>query len=312
MFELQAKRKVPLLHQNGFRLFLMILPLLLVVFLFSYVPLYGWIYAFFNYKPGKRLFSCEFVGWKWFTLLVSDVYYRQDMLRVMRNTLAMSFMGILSSWLPMFFAIFLSEIRSKRYKKLVQTASTIPNFISWVLVYAVAYSMFSVGDGFINRLLIRMGLVEDGINFLASGDHIWIKMWLWSVWKGLGWSAVTYIAALSGVDQELYDAADVDGAGRFGKMWHISLPGLVPTFFVLLILSIGNLINNGMDQYFVFENPMNHKTIEVLDLYVYNQGLAGRMYSFSVAVGMMKSVISLCLITFANRLSKLVRGNTVF
>ncbi|MGI6174047.1 MAG: ABC transporter permease [Christensenellales bacterium] len=290
----------------------MILPLLLVVFLFSYVPLYGWIYAFFNYKPGKRLFSCEFVGWKWFTLLVSDVYYRQDMLRVMRNTLAMSFMGILSSWLPMFFAIFLSEIRSKRYKKLVQTASTIPNFISWVLVYAVAYSMFSVGDGFINRLLIRMGLVEDGINFLASGDHIWIKMWLWSVWKGLGWSAVTYIAALSGVDQELYDAADVDGAGRFGKMWHISLPGLVPTFFVLLILSIGNLINNGMDQYFVFENPMNHKTIEVLDLYVYNQGLAGRMYSFSVAVGMMKSVISLCLITFANRLSKLVRGNTVF
>jgi putative aldouronate transport system permease protein len=312
VFELQAKRKVPLLHQNGFRLFLMILPLLLVVFLFSYVPLYGWIYAFFNYKPGKRLFSCEFVGWKWFTLLVSDVYYRQDMLRVMRNTLAMSFMGILSSWLPMFFAIFLSEIRSKRYKKLVQTASTIPNFISWVLVYAVAYSMFSVGDGFINRLLIRMGLVEDGINFLASGDHIWIKMWLWSVWKGLGWSAVTYIAALSGVDQELYDAADVDGAGRFGKMWHISLPGLVPTFFVLLILSIGNLINNGMDQYFVFENPMNHKTIEVLDLYVYNQGLAGRMYSFSVAVGMMKSVISLCLITFANRLSKLVRGNTVF
>ena len=309
---MQAKRKVPLMRQPGFRLFLMIVPLLALVFLFSYVPLYGWTYAFFNYKPGKPLFKCEFVGAKWFTLLVSDMYYRRDMVRVMQNTLAMSFMGILSSWLPMFFAIFLSEITSKRYKKLVQTASTIPNFISWVLVYAVAYAMFSVGDGFINRLLVRAGLIEDGINFLASGEHIWVKMWLWGVWKGLGWSAVTYIAALSGVDQELYDAADVDGASRFGKMWHVSLPGLIPTFFVLLILSIGNLINNGMDQYFVFENSMNHKSIEVLDLYVYNQGLTGRMYSFSVAVGMMKSIISILLITFANRLSKAVRGSSVF
>ena len=307
----EAKKK-RLIHQPGFRLFLLILPLLCLVFLFSYVPLYGWIYAFFNYNPGKPLFSCEFVGAKWFTLFLSDQYYRSDVARVLKNTLGMSFLGICTSWLPMVFAIFLNEIGSRRYKKFVQTASTLPNFISWVLVYAVAYAMFSVGDGFINRILISLGIIEDGINFLASGEHIWLKMWLWGTWKGLGWSSVAYIAALSGVDQELYEAADVDGAGRFTKMWYISLPGLIPTYFVLLILSIGNLINNGMDQYFIFSNSMNRHSIEVLDLYVYNQGMAGRMYSFSVAVGMMKSIVSLALITFANWLSKAVRGNSVF
>ena len=313
MREIQPrKRKAPLLSHPGFRLFLMMLPFLCIVFLFSYVPLYGWAYAFYNYKPGRALADCEFVGAKWFTLLVSDKYYRRDLWRVMRNTLGMSFMGICTSWLPMMFAIFLNEIRSRRYKKLVQTVTTIPNFISWVLVYAVAYAMFSVGDGFVNRLMIRMGAIEDGINFLASGNHIWIKMWAWGCWKGLGWSSVVYIAALAGVDRSLYEAAEVDGAGRFDKMWHISLPGLIPTFFVLLIMSIGNLINNGMEQYFIFENSMNHDAIEVLDLYVYNQGLAGRMYSFSVAVGMMKSIISMILLVFANVLSKVVRGESVF
>jgi len=303
------KSRKSAMKKSGFRLFLMILPLLALVFAFTYLPLWGWRYAFYDYKPGWPLEKCEFTGWKWFTLLFSDQYYRDNMVRVMTNTLAMSFLGLGTSWLPMMFAVFLAEITSKKYKKLVQTATTIPNFISWVLVYAVAYALFSVGDGFFNRLLTMAGMEQ--INFLADTKHMWIKMWAWGTWKGLGWSAVTYIAAISGVDQQLYEAAEVDGANRWQKMWHVTLPGLIPTYFVLLVLSIGNLINNGTEQYYVFQTTLNRSTIEVLDLYVLNQGLNNGYFSFATAVGMMKSVVSVILLAFANWLSKIVRGDSV-
>ena len=303
------KSRKSAMKKSGFRLFLMVLPLLALVFCFTYLPLWGWRYAFYDYKAGRALANCEYTGWKWFKLLFSDVYYRNDLLRVMKNTLAMSFIGLGTSWLPMMFAVFLAEINSKGYKKLVQTATTIPNFISWVLVYAVAYALFSVGDGFFNRLLQMTG--QDQINFLADTKNMWGKMWAWGTWKGLGWSAVTYIAAISGVDQQLYEAAEVDGANRWQKMWHVTLPGLIPTYFVLLVLSIGNLINSGTEQYYVFQTPLNKASIEVLDLYVLNQGLMAGNYSFATAVGMMKSVVSVTLLAFANWLSKIVRGSTV-
>lgn len=300
-----------LLKQRGFRLFLMIVPFLVLVFLFSYLPLYGWIYAFFNYKPGRPLFSCEFVGWENFTMMFADKYAFQDIVRVMRNTFAMSFIGIITSPLPMIFAIFLAELKCMPFRKTVQTLTTIPNFLSWVLVYSVAYAMFSVNDGFVNRLLVDMGLIQEGINFLASSDHVWLSMWLWSTWKGLGWSAIMYIAALAGIDQEQYEAAEVDGASRMQCIWYITIPGLLPTYFVLLLLSIANLINNGMEQYFVFQNAMNKDYIEVLDLYVYNQGMVGFNYSFATAISMLKSIISVTLLFVANSLSKLFRGESV-
>lgn len=296
---------------SGFRLFLMTIPFLALLFLFSYYPLYGWRYAFYVYKPGLPLELCEFVGWKHFTLMFTNPFYRDDMLRALTNTLGLAGIGLATSWLPMFFAILLSEIHSQKYKKLVQTLTTIPHFISWTLVYAIAFAMFSVGDGFVNKVLIKLGVIEEGINFLAEQKGVWLKMWLWGTWKGLGWSAVTYIAAISGVDQQLYEAAEVDGANRWQKMWHVTLPGLIPTYFVLLVLSIGNLINNGTEQYYVFQTTLNRSTIEVLDLYVLNQGLNNGYFSFATAVGMMKSVVSVILLAFANWLSKIVRGDSV-
>ena len=304
-------KKKPLLQQRGFRLFLLILPFLLLVFLFSYLPLHGWIYAFFNYKPGRPLFSCEFVGFQYFTQMFADKYAFVDIIRVMRNTFAMSFVGILTSPLPMIFAIFLAELKCMPFRKVVQTLTTVPNFISWVLVYSVAYAMFSVNDGMINRLLVGLGLVEEGINFLASSDHVWLTMWLWGTWKGLGWNAIMYIAALAGIDQEQYEAAEVDGASRLQKIWYITVPGLLPTFFVLLLMSIANLINNGMEQYFVFQNAMNKEYIEVLDLYVYNQGMTGYNYSFATAISMLKSIISVTLLFIANGMSRVFRGESV-
>ena len=171
-------------RKAGFRLFLMTIPFLALIFLFSYYPLYGWRYAFYVYKPGLPLEKCEFVGWKHFTLMFTNAYYRDDMLRALKNTLGLAGIGLATSWLPMFFAILLSEIHAQKYKKLVQTLTTIPHFISWTLVYAIAFAMFSVGDGFVNKILIKLGVIEEGINFLAETKGVWLKMWLWGTWKG--------------------------------------------------------------------------------------------------------------------------------
>ncbi len=300
-----------LLNQRGFRLFLLTLPLLLLVFVFSYMPLYGWIYAFFDYKPGRSLFSCDFVAFDNFKMMITDHYAMSSILRVLKNTFAMSFLGILTSMLPMIFAILLSEVKIIPFRKTVQTLVTIPNFISWVLVYSIAYSMFSVNDGFVNRLLVNFGIIEDGMNFLASSNHVWLSMVGYGLWKGLGWSAIMYIAALTSIDSEQYEAARVDGAGRMQLIWNITVPGLLPTYFVLLLLSIANLLNNGLEQYFVFQNAMNKDSIEVLDLYVYNQGMVGYNYSFATAVSMLKSVVSVVLLFFANSMSRITKGEAI-
>jgi len=213
--------------------------------------------------------------------------------------------------LPVVFAIFLTEIRTVWFKKVVQTITTLPNFISWVLVYAFAFMLFSVDNGFLNNLLTSLHLIDHKLNILASDNHTWLAMTLWSVWKGLGWGAIMYIAAITGIDPELYEAAKVDGAGRFRLMWHVTIPGIVPTYFVLLVLSIANFINNGLEQYYVFANAMNMNHIEVLDLYVYNVGMANSNFGFATAVSILKSLVSLFLLFMANGLSKLVRGESV-
>jgi putative aldouronate transport system permease protein len=298
-------------RRSGFQLFLLTLPFLVLVFLFSYVPLYGWVYALFDYRAGMKLGDSEFVGFKYFAELVNNEFVREDVLRVLRNTFAMSFLGILTAPLPAIFAMMLSEIRSSRFKKTVQTLTTLPNFISWILMYSVVWAIFSVGDGFMNRFLLAAGFIETEINFLASPDYIWLKMVGYGLWKGLGWGAIIYLAAIASIDQELYEAATVDGAGRFQKMWHITVPGLQATFFVLLLLSIANFINNGVDQYYVFQNPLNKSHIEVLDLYVYNQGILGNNISYSTVVGILKTIVSVTLLFFANGLSKLIRKESI-
>lgn len=227
---------------DSVKLLMMILPFLVLVFLFSYLPLAGWRYAFYDYRPGFPLEKCKFVGFKWFLRLVETPAQTSEIIRVMKNTLGMSALGMLTSVCPMFFAISLSQVRSTRYRKTLQVLTTLPNFISWVLVFSVAFSLFSVDTGFINRLLIRMGVIDKGINFLADGNHMWIKMTLWNLWKSIGWNSILYLATLASIDQELYEAAQVDGANRFRQTLHITLPGLMPTFFVLLLLSIGNFI----------------------------------------------------------------------
>ena len=296
--------------ESKFKLFLMFLPFAALCFVFSYLPLYGWRYAFFDYQAGGTLSSENFVGFQWFTMLFQNEATRSDIVRVLRNTLVMSGLGIATSWLPMAFAIFLSEIKSQRMKRFVQTFATIPNFISWVLVYAIALAIFS-SDGFISSLMVNSGIWEAGENMLMDNTGHWFKMLAWGTWKGIGWSAIIYIAGIAGIDQQLYEAATVDGAGRFQKMWHITLPGLIPTYMVMLLMAVAGCLSNGMDQYLVFDNANNTNVNMVLDLYVYKLGIVNGAIPLSTMIGMVKSVVSVVLLFMANTISKLVRGESI-
>lgn len=295
--------------ESKYKLFLMIMPFLVLCFAFSYLPLFSWRYAFFDYTVGSELSWDNFVGLKWFRILFQNEAYVKRLLNVMKNTLAMSGLGLLTSWLPMAFAIFLTEVKSTRYRRFVQTFTTIPNFISWVLIYALAFAIFNT-DGFINTLLQSIG-VNANANYLGGDSHMWLKMLAWGTWKGVGWSAIIYISGIAGIDQQLYEAATVDGAGRFQRMWHITLPGLLPTYTVMLIMSIAGILSNGMDQYLVFTNAQNKYSLEVLDLYVYNLGIGSGDIPLSTVVGMMKSIIAVLLLFVANKVAKSVRGENI-
>jgi putative aldouronate transport system permease protein len=293
--------------KKKYRLLFMAIPLMILVILFHYVPLFGYIYAFFDYKPGVPLFQNEFVGFKFFKLFLTD---RFDMVMVMKNTLTFALIGIALSPLPMILAVLINEVRSSRYKKLIQTATTFPNFVSWIIVYSLAFSMFS-SEGLINDLLVKLGLTTTPIMLLDDSKAVYWFQTLLGNWKGLGWSAIIYLAAIAGIEQELYEAAAIDGANRLKLALHITFPGMMPTFIVLLLLSIGNFLNIGFEQYFVFKNPANAVNIEVLDVYVYRVGLMNHDYSYGVAIGIMKSVLSIALLFIANKIAKKVRGASI-
>lgn len=291
-------------------MFLVVLPFLVLAFVFSYLPLLGWVTAFYDYKPALGLGGSEFVGLQWFEVLVSSETQLRQLGQVMANTLAMSFLGIATSLLPVFFAILLNEIRASWFRNAVQTLTTLPNFISWVLVYMIAFSLFS-SSGLVNTTLHDWGLITVPMKFLDTDQHVWLTMLAWSLWKGLGWGAIMYLAAIAGIDQSLYESARIDGASRFQLMRYITFPMLMPTYVVLLVLSIANILNNGMEQFFVFQNAFNREHIQVLDLYVYNVGMTGNSLSLATVLSMFKSVISLALLLAANAIAKRARGSSI-
>ncbi|MDI9482109.1 MAG: ABC transporter permease subunit [Bacillota bacterium] len=287
--------------------FLYILPFILLVAVFSYYPLYGWVYAFFDYKPPFPLTMDKFVGFKWFISMVDNSIKVNQLLKVLRNTFAISGLSLMFSWFPMVFAIFLNEIKSRPYRKFVQTVTTLPNFISWVLVYSIAFSILN-STGAVNTVLMSLGLIDTPKMFLQSSEHVWFRMWLWLTWKNAGWAAIMYIAAISAIDEEMNEAARIDGASKLQIIWHVTLPSLMPTYFVLVMLNLANFLSNGMEQFFVFQNAFNKEYIQVLDLYVYNLAMGGGGYSLSVAISILKSIVSVLLLCLTNSFSKLVRG----
>ncbi len=237
---------------KSIRLFLYVAPFIALVIIFSYYPLYGWIYAFYDYRPPKPFSEAQFVGLKWFKSLVENDVKIQQIVQVLKNTFAMSALTLGTSWLPMLFAVFLNEIRCVKFRKFVQTVTTLPNFVSWVLVYSVAFSLFN-STGMANTLLMNLGFTTEPILFLQSTKHVWFTQWLWLTWKNLGWAAIMYIAAISGIDDELFQAAKVDGANRMQLIRHITIPSLIPTFFVFLMITYFRThLTNSTFRYLIF------------------------------------------------------------
>ena len=288
-------------------LLLMGLPCILLVLVFNYGPLFGWAYAFFDYKPGLDLFQSKFVGLKYIFSAFSDY----ALLNVLRNTLVLGALSIAASVIPLIFAMFLNEMSSRKLKRIIQTVTTFPNFISWILVFSLFFIFFSAGDGYVNKLLLALGVIPQAINLLADEQAVWPLQTLLSIWKTVGFSAIIYLAAIAGIDPGLYDAADVDGAGRYRKMFHITVPELLPTFFTLLLLGIGNILSNGFDQYYLFYNHLVSDRILVLDVYLYQVGLGMNLFSLSTALGMIKTVVSILLLFGANGLSRAFRGTAI-
>lgn len=301
----RRKFKFPL--SDNLSLLVMALPCISLVIAFSYVPLFGWLYGFFDYKPGYNLFECEFVGLKFFKLAFND----NEILIVMRNTLVLGFLGLAASVLPPVFAILLSEIKGNRFKKVFQIVTTIPNFISWILVYAIFFMLLSVNDGIVNKVLLSTGLIKTPLNLLADENAVWPLQTFIGIWKNIGFQAIIYLAGISGISPELYDAANVDGAGRFKKIIHVTIPGLMQTYFSMLLLGIGLILSNGFDQFYLFKNALTYNKIEVLDVYLYDIGLGNNQYSLSTVLGMSKTIISVILLYAANGLSRWIRGTSI-
>ena len=295
---------------RGIKYLLLAVPFLIYVFAFSYVPLVGWIYSVFDYKIGQKFLdfgSMVFVGLGNFQKLFTE---RSEVLRVLRNTLALSALGLLATPVPVVFAIMFNEIKNSKFKKIVQTATTLPNFISWIIVYGVAFAFFSV-NGFVSVLMQKIGIQPPVMGILGDADLTWVLQWILGIWKNFGWSAIIYIAAITGIDSELYDAAKVDGANKLQSILHITIPGIMPTYVVMFLLAVSNILSNGFDQYFMFYNPMVADKIEVLDYYVYKVGFYINDYSYSITLGMLKSILGIVLLFTANALSKKIRGESI-
>ncbi len=291
------------------KLVLLLLPFMIFPAVFAYAPLFGWSYAFIDFSPGKSIFDSAFVGLKYFRRIFSN---SKDFYLVMRNTLCISFLNICFSVLPAIFAIAISQLNSKRYAKIVQTCTSIPNFISWVLVYSIVFMLLSSEDSALNIILKNLGLIEKSVNPLGNLNHAWAMQVSIGIWKSLGYNAIIYLSAISSIDQELYQAAEVDGANTWQKIIHVTVPGLLSTFFVLLLLAISNMLSNGFEQYWLLGNSMTWDKLEVFDTYVYRMGIKNMEYSLATAMGMFKSIVSILLLTFANWASKKLRGESIF
>jgi len=288
----------------------MILPMLIWILIFSYYPLWGWYMAFVSYKIGVPFFEQQFVGFKYFIELFSDIRFHN----AFKNTVIMGALGITVNQfiMPIFFALLINEIRRLGIKKIFQTISYLPHFVSWVVVAGIVVNVLAPETGIVNELLFKFGLTKAPINFMAKENYFYGIVTISELWKELGWSSIIYIAAIAGVDQELYEAAQVDGASRLRKIRHVTLPSIRPTIIVMFIIAIGHLINTGFEKQFLLRNPITMDKAEVLDLYALKYGIGLLRFSFGTAVGMFKSIISVTLVLLTNFLAKRLSEDSLF
>ena len=282
--------------------FLMICTACFVIYgiIFYYLPLAGWIMAFQNYKPKDGFLGSEFVGLETFKFLFSDATF----LQVIRNTLAMGILNLVATFvMAIVFAILLNEVRLVMGKKLVQTISYLPHFLSWIIVTGILHDALS-STGIVNELLTNWGILDGPINFFANKSYFWPIVAFANVWKETGWNAIVYLAAITSIDPGLYEAVTIDGGGRWAKIRHITLPSIKPTIMILLIMNIGNVLNAGFEVQYLLGNGLVKSVSDTIDIYTLTWGISQNDYSLGTAAGIFKSVVAIVLIFAANKFAK--------
>ncbi len=280
---------------------LLVIPSILVVIVFNYIPMYGILMAFQEFRLGDFPGVSEWVGFKQFNYLFNDPYFG----RVMRNTLVISGLKLLINFpIPIFFAVMVNELRGKHLKKSIQTISYLPHFISWVVGATLMFDFLSIDGGAINSMLMNLNLISKPIGFFQTGEYFWPLAVFTDLWKEVGWNAIIFIAAITAIDYEIYEAADIDGASRFKKMWYITVQSIKPTIILLFIFTVGGMLNANFDQIMMLTKQMTNSLLmeyaDVIDTYVYRVGISQGRFSFAAAAGLFKAVINFGLLLFAN------------
>jgi len=284
----------------------MILPIVAYYLIFHYGPMYGLQIAFKKYTPGAGIWGSPWVGFKHFTSFFNSYYFW----RLLRNTFLINFYELIFSFpIPIILALLLNEIKLKNFKKVSQTFMYLPHFISWVVLGGILTNFLSMNDGLINMLIEY--LIGKKINFLGSAEWFRTVIIGSNIWKEAGWGTIIYLAGLSAINPEYYEAATVDGANRYQKLWYITIPGLANTIIVMLILAVGGIMNNGFEQIYLFQNGLNLSVSEVFETYTYRIGIVGGRYSYSTAVGLFKSVIAAIMLFSANYAANKIRGDSL-
>ena len=270
--------------------------------IFYYLPLFGWATAFIQYKPKGGIFGSTYIGFDKFKFLFTNESI--GFWRVMRNTFCMGALNLITStFMAVLFAILLNEIKPTVIKKPIQTVSYLPHFLSWIIVVGILHSALS-STGIVNDALVKLGVIDQAINFFAFPEYFWGIVAFANVWKETGWNAIIYLSAITSIDPTLYEAASIDGAGRWAKIKYITLPGIKPTFMILLLINVGNVLNAGFEVQYLLGNDLVKKVSETIDIFVLKWGISQNDFSLGTAAGIFKSAISILLIVLCNAWAK--------
>ncbi|UVI33370.1 ABC transporter permease [Paenibacillus spongiae] len=284
-------------------LYLMVVPCMIWFIVFNYIPMAGIIIAFKKYTFAKGIFGSPWAGLQYFEQFVTGYHFKI----ILINTLAISFLKLIFAFpAPIALALLLNEVKLKLFKRSVQTLSYMPHFISWVIVIGIWGRMLSVDEGIVNTVLIKLGIADEPINFMLTSQYMWSIATLSEIWKTVGFSSIIYLAALSAINTELYEAAGIDGAGRFRKLFHITLPGIRPTIAILFILAIGGIFSSNFDQLYIMGLPPVLDKTEVIDTYIYRYGLQHLQYNIGAAAGLLRSFVALILVLLTNKIVKML------
>ncbi len=279
----------------------MSVPFLIWLFIFKYLPLGGWVMAFQNFRPARGFLDQEWAGFDNFRFLFGS----ERFLEIMRNTLAMSIINLVLGFVTaVTLAVLLNELRNITFKRVVQTISYMPHFLSWVVVAGLVSTALSMDDGIINTVLLNLGIIDTPVMWLGVGHYFWGIIGASDVWKSVGWNSIIYLAAMTMIDQEQYEAAEIDGASRMQRIWYITLPGIKPVVVILLIMNIGYILESGFEAQYLLMNSMNMDFAENLDIYVLRYGISMANFSLATAAGMFKTIISFIFLFGANKIAE--------